>query len=194
MYNSVMKSIISIVAIAISFIGFIPYIKDSLIGKTKPHIMSWFTWSLISYIAFGIQVSNGGGVGSFPNLATGIICTIIFGIGLKNGTKYIKKIDLVAFTLAIIAIILWLFVDQPVLSIILVAIIDALSFLPTIRKSWNNPETETVSTFILNTTKNVLLLFALESLSFVNILYPVYSIITNVIFVGILLLRREIKG
>jgi hypothetical protein len=189
-----MKSIVTILAIVIALIGYIPYIRNCILGKTKPHIISWFTWSLVSYLAFGIQLFNEGGVGSFVNLVMGIICTIILILGLKNGTKDIRKIDIVAFVLALIAIALWLIAKQPLLSIILVVFIDLMSFLPTMFKGWRKPHTETAVTFLLSGIKNGMSIYALESFSLVNVLYPAYSALTNIFFVLMLLVRRKSRS
>jgi hypothetical protein len=70
--------------------------------------------------------------------------------------------------------------------------IDIMSFLPTLLKGIRKPWTETAVTFLLSGIKNGMSIYALESLSLVNILYPTYSALTNIFFVVILLLRRKI--
>jgi uncharacterized protein with PQ loop repeat len=37
-----MKEVIGIIAVIFTFVGYIPYIMDTIKGKTKPHIYSWF--------------------------------------------------------------------------------------------------------------------------------------------------------
>lgn len=187
-----MKSIVTIIAMLIALIGYIPYIKDCIKGTTKPHVITWFTWALVSFLAFGIQFFNQGGFGSFINLFMGIICTVIFILGLRNGTKDITKTDWIAFILAIIAIGLWLIVKQPLLSIILVVFIDIMSFLPTILKGWKKPYTETLITFAFSGIKNGLSIYALSSYSLVIVMYPAYALIANVFFVVMLLMRRKV--
>lgn len=187
-----MKSIVTIIAMVIALIGYIPYIRDCIKGKNKPHVISWFIWALVSFIAFGIQLLNKGGAGSYINLFMGIICTIIFFFGLKNGTKDITKVDWIAFSLALVAIVLWLVVKQPLLSIILVVFIDMMSFLPTILKAWKNPYTETVITYGLSGVKNGLSIYALSTYSLVIVMYPAYALIANLLFVGMLILRKRV--
>lgn len=187
-----MKSIVIIVAIIIALAGYIPYIRDCIKGKNRPHVISWFIWALVSFIAFGIQLLNHGGAGSYINLFMGIICTTIFFFGLKNGTKDITKVDWVAFILAMIAIVLWLIVKQPLLSIILVIFIDIMSFLPTMLKGWRNPYTETALTYGLSGVKNALSIYALGTYSLVNVMYPAYSLIANLFFVGLLIFRKRV--
>lgn len=85
---------------------------------------------MVSFLAFGLQWSKGAGAGSYSNFTMSLICLVLFVKSLKNGTKNIKFADVFSFVLAIIAIILWLVVHQPVWSIILVVIIDIFSFTP----------------------------------------------------------------
>ena len=187
-----MKSIVTIIAVLIALIGYIPYIRDCVKGNTKPHAMSWFVWALISFIAFGIQLTNEGGWGSYINLFMGIICSVIFIFSLRNGTKYITKADWIAFGLALISIVLWLIVDQSLISILLVVFIDIMSFLPTMLKAWKKPWSETVMTFVMSSIKNGLSIYALETFTFITIVYPAYALIANVFFAGMLIGRRRV--
>jgi len=125
--NINMKAILGILATLIAIFGYLPYLKDTFKGKTKPHIFSWFLWGLVSLIAFGIQVTNKGGFGSLPNLVMVVICLIIFIRAIKNGTKEISKIDIVSLVLALMAIILWLIAKQDLLSIIFIIFVDIFS-------------------------------------------------------------------
>lgn len=187
-----MKQIATVIAIVIALIGYIPYFKDTISGKTKPHIISWFTWSLLSLITFGVQLLNNGGVGSYVNLFMGLVCLAIVILGIKNGTKNVTKVDIIAFVLAIIAIILWLIVKQPILSLILVVFIDIMSFFPTFRKSWNHPWDETFITWILNCVRSALSIYALASITLTTVLYPAYSLISCALFCILLLVRRKV--
>lgn len=189
-----MREVLTILAICISLFGYVPYIIDSIKGKTKPHSFSWFTWSLISFLAFGIQLSKGGSSGSYINLFMGLICTVNFINGLRYGIKNIKLVDIIAFILAIIAVVLWLIVSQPLLSIILIVFIDSMSFIPTFRKSWNKPNEETIVTWILSVIKNILNIFALEVVSFTTAVYPIYSLIVNGMFVLMLFYRKKVNN
>lgn len=54
-----MKEFISTIAVILTFVGYAPYIKDTLKGKTKPHVYTWFIWGLVTLIAYGLQVTGG---------------------------------------------------------------------------------------------------------------------------------------
>lgn len=186
------KDVIGVIAIFLTFIGYIPYIKDVLHGRTKPHVYSWFLWGFVTLIAFGLQVSAGGGVGAFVTLAASLMCLTVFVLGVrKNGKKDITQLDTIFFILAFIALGLWLIAKQPVISIILATGIDLIAFAPTIRKSWNKPDSETLSLYFLSSFRFVLAVFALQTYSFVTMLYPVAWIFGNGLFAALLFIRRR---
>ena len=185
-----MKDIIGTVAVVLTFVGYIPYIVDTIKGKTKPHIYTWFIWGLVTAIAFGLQIADQAGAGAYTTLAAAIVCFTIFLFGLRQGNKDITSSDSVFFLLSLLALVLWLFAKQPVLSVILVSVIDMLGFVPTVRKSWHKPHEETLISYLTNTFRFGLALFALERYTLVTMLYPVTWIIANGLFSVFLIVRR----
>ncbi len=185
------KNISGVVAIALTIIGYAPYLRDVVKGKTKPHIFSWFIWAIVTFIIYALQVSAGAGFGSLVTLAVAIASVIIFILGFKNGNKDIKKIDVVFLVLALLSIPLWLVVDQPVLSIILLSTIDMLGFLPTIRKSWNAPHSETLSLYAITTFRHILSIVALANYNIITLLFPSTWVVANALFSIILIVRRR---
>ncbi|MCC7304584.1 hypothetical protein IT418_04210 [bacterium] len=186
-----MKSYLAIASITIAIIGYIPYFKDTVTGRTKPHIFSWFTWGLSSLIAFGVQLAGNGGEGSYVNLVMAIICFALVFLGYKNGTKNITKSDRISFILALVATIFWLIIKQPILSIVFVVLIDLFSLFPTVRKSWNNPWQETLSMYVISCIRQILTIFAMSSMTFVTLLYPSYSLLAGFSFCVMLILKRR---
>lgn len=186
-----LKDFVGVVAVILTFAGYIPYIRDTIKGKTHPHVYTWFLWSLVTAIAFALQVSGGAGFGSLVTLAAAIVCFFIFLLGLKIGKKDITKSDTVLLIVALIAIVVWVFAKQPVISVILVSTIDMLSFIPTIRKSWNHPHTETLSSYLINTFRFCLALYALKRYTIITYLYPLTWVLANGLFSMFILVRRQ---
>jgi hypothetical protein len=189
-----MKDVIGIIAVVITFVGYIPYIRDTIKGRTKPHIYSWFIWAFVTFIIFALQVFGHGGAGTFTTLATAVLCLIIFILGLRNGEKNITKFDTVTFIVALIATGIWIFTKQPMISNFLIVTINTLANLPTIRKSWAKPYSETLITWELGAVRNFLGIIALANYSLLTWLYPVTNLLIN-IFVSLILIirRRKIK-
>lgn len=186
-----MKNIISFIAIILTFVGYAPYIRDTFIGKTKPHIFSWLIWVITTSIIYALQVSAGAGPGSWVTLAVVIVLLIVLLLGLKNGNKNIKSIDIVFLLLALVSIPIWLIIKQPILSIILLSTIEMIGFLPTIRKSWNDPYSETLSLYTITTFRHGLSIFALAEYNIITWLFPVTWVFANAFFSAILIIRRE---
>ena len=186
-----LKIIVGVVAVFLTFVGYIPYFRDTIQGKTTPHVYSWFIWGLVTAIAFALQVSGGAGVGSWVTLTVAIIAFAIFALGMRNGEKNITKIDTIFFIFSLVALFLWLIAKQPVLSVILVSLVDMLGFVPTVRKSWNKPFSETLFTYELSAFRHGLSLLALQQYSIVTWLYPAAWVFANVLFSVMLILRRK---
>lgn len=186
------KNIYSFVAILLTLIGYIPYIKDTVKGKTTPHAFTWFTFGLATAFTFALQLSAGAGVGSFVTLVISISVFTIFILSLFKGEKNITLSDKIFFILALLALAFWVIAKQPIISAILLSTINILAFIPTIRKSWNKPFSETLSTYIVNASRYVLGLLALEHYNIITYLFPLSATIITFSFVIILITRRNI--
>lgn len=185
------KIIISIIVVSLSIIGYIPYLRDTIKGKTKPHVYSWFIWTLLTGIVYGLQISSGAGVGSWVTLTVTIIGFIVFLLGIHKGEKDITKSDTVFFLFSLVALFLWLIAKQPMLSVILVSLVDMLGFVPTIRKSWDKPFSETLFTYKLGAFRHGLSILALEQYNLITWLYPVSWALANFLFSLMLIIRRK---
>lgn len=185
------KQIISAVAIALVFVAYVPYIRDTIKGKTKPHVYSWFMYSFLSLIIFSLQIYGGAGVGAYVTLSTVFICGLIFVLAMRNGDKNIVLADTLFFIASLFATAIWLFADQPYVSIVLLVTIDVLATVPTIRKSWNRPYEETLFAWSLNAFRIALSIFALQEYNLLTVLFPASWVVLNLSFSAMIVLRRR---
>lgn len=186
-----MKEIIGVIAVILAFVAYVPYFRDIIKGKTKPHIYSWFIWGFLTTIIFALQIKGGGGAGAWVTLSAAVCSFIVFFLGLRGGQKDITKSDTLFFISALAATGLWVFAKQPTLSVILLVSIDMLGFLPTIRKSWHKPHEETLFLWALNGFRHSLSIVALHSYNLTTVLYPVVWAVANISFSFMLILRRK---
>ncbi len=171
--------------------SYIPYFRDIFAGKTKPHAFSWLVWFLLTAIGFLAQVSDDAGAGAWVTGFTAFISFFIFLAALKKGEKNITKLDWLFLGAALFAMVPWLIMDDPLISVILVTLIDALGFAPTFRKAYYKPYEETLITFLLSAIKFVIAIIALSNYSVVTVLYPLSLVIANGAFVIMLVIRRR---
>ncbi|OGI95741.1 hypothetical protein A2917_00265 [Candidatus Nomurabacteria bacterium RIFCSPLOWO2_01_FULL_42_17] len=187
------KVIVSIFAILLTCVAYIPYIRDTRKGKTTPHAFTWFVWGLSTTLAFALQLSAGGGIGSYVTLIIGVAAFSIFGLSLFKGEKHITKSDVVFFILALVALGFWVIAEKPIISVILISLTNTLAFAPTVRKSWKKPFSETLFTYILNCTRQCLNLLALENYNLITSLFPASQILVTLSFIIFILIRRSLQ-
>lgn len=182
---------ISLFGVLLTIIGYYAYIKDIYLGKTKPHFFSWFIWGILTIIVFFIQYYEGGGIGTWVTATTGIITLFIAFFALGNKNNNIVKSDWISFSLALLTLPLWFFTENPLYSLLLIVFIDALGYIPTVRKSWNDPYSETLLHHFISGIKFIPAIVTLENFIFLTYFYPFFLLIANLSFCILLLLRRK---
>ncbi|MGI8419154.1 MAG: hypothetical protein ACR2LN_00760 [Candidatus Levyibacteriota bacterium] len=184
------KEILGLASVFIALISYYPYIKDIISNKTKPHSISWVIWCVLGVVTYIGQISANAGPGAWVTGITTLICMVIATIGLTKNQVEIDTMDWLSLTGAIIVLLFWFVIKNPLLSIILATVINSVGFIPTFRKSYNNPFDETLSTYVLGGLKFVLALYALSSFTLVNILFPLSVITLSWSFVAVVIIRR----
>lgn len=157
-----MRVALALTGAVLTIVALIPYIIDVIRKKTKPNIVSWFTWTLLTSIATAAAFSAGEPETAILTLANAIGTFSIVILGLKNGIAKFTLFDAFCQAGAIVALGFWLGLDSPLIAIVGVVFIDFLGVLPTIKHSWQDPEEETWQTFFLST---VAPLFTITSLT-----------------------------
>ena len=164
---------IGIIAAIFGVAGYIPYIYTILIGKTKPNRATWFIWTLV------------GGLLAFSYLAEGdrssiwlpfayFLCPLVTAIlSLRYGYAEWTRLDTFCIVAALLSIIPWVFAHSPSTTLIINLIIDSTGALPTLVKTFREPETEDFSAWFIFFIANTLELFAVYTWN-ISALYPVY--------------------
>ncbi len=174
------------------FAGFF-YIKNTLLGKTKPNRISWFIWFIAPIIASFITFKNGGGISALPVFMAGFIPFLVFLASFKNKNAYWKlgKLDYICLLLSIVSMVSWLYFKEGVLATIFAILADAIAFVPTYIKSWNSPDTETVTPYISGVFNASLSFFTVPTLSFITAGFALYLFFGNLVEIVIVFIRRN---
>jgi hypothetical protein len=185
------KIIIAVITVALAFVGYVPYFRDILKGKTTPHLFTWLVWTLAVGISAALQIYGGAKSGAWTTVAVTIICLGVLTLSIKKGTKNIKKVDIIFLVLALLSLFFWLVIDKPIWSAILIVATDLLGFAPTIRKTWNDPHSETLSMYKITGIRHALSIVALAQYNILTLLYPIAWTVANVLFSVMLIIRRK---
>ncbi|MDP1619802.1 MAG: hypothetical protein U0944_02430 [Candidatus Moranbacteria bacterium] len=159
------------IAIASSFV---PYIRDVFSGKTKPERISWLIWAILGLIAFSSQAASGA---SYSLVMTGVQFfgdMAVFILAIRYGFGGFLRRDFWALMGASASLFLWYLTDEPAFALFLVIFIDAIGVVLTIIKTYENPETETISTWVFTSAAGFLGCLAVGSLDFILLAFPLY--------------------
>lgn len=186
-----MKETFAIVAALLAIVGNVPYLRDVIKERVKPHPYTWAVWSIVSLITFFGQVAKGAGIGALPTAASEIFTIIIFLLSLKHGFKGIKKIDTIFLIIALLGLLPWIFTNDPTISVIIAVSIDLVAFIPTLRKTYKFPQTETPLLYTSNVLRHCLALMSLMSYNIATTLHSFAMIITNTLMTVIITCKKR---
>lgn len=182
--------VLVVTASVFALVGNIPYLVNVLRKKVQPHPYTWFVWTLVSGIVFFGQVAKGAGIGAVPTFVAEVFTLIIFLLSLKYGFKNIQRIDIYFFIFALLGIIPWILTKDPTISVIVAVSIDLIAFVPTLRKTWKYPSTESSLLYSMNVLRHILTLFSLQAYNIATTLHSIAMIATNTLMV-IFLARKK---
>jgi len=187
------KSILSSVAIIVTFAAFLPYILSILKGDVRPHMFSWIIWGMTTVIVFFAQLAAKGGIGAWPIGISGCITLFVATLAyVKRADVKINRLDYVFLTLALLSLPLWFFTADPFWAVLILTVVDLLGFGPTFNKAYRSPYSESVTFFTLFTLRNILVLLALESYSLTTLLFPAAIATTTIILIAMIMIRRRL--
>lgn len=170
-----LKAIFTVAAIVISLIAYIPYIIDMFKGKCRPHNYTWITIFLVTISVAYTQVIGGAGPAAIPTIVGCFINGFILLLSLtKYGTNDVVLIDKICLAVSVLGVLSFLvFRGQPILSLAIVSIAEVSSFIPTFRKTKNDPYSESLPSYHLLIVKLSLILLANKEYNLLTVSYPV---------------------
>ena len=189
-----MKFTIAIIASLLAVVGNVPYLRDIIRKRVQPHPYTWLVWTIVSCIIFFGQLAKGAGIGAIPTAASEIFTVIIFFFSLQYGFKTIRKVDTLFIVIALLGIIPWILTKDPTVSVIIAVSIDLIAFVPTIRKTWSHPETETPMLYSMNVLRHILMLFSLQAYNLATTLHSIAMITTNSLMTVLIKRKRVATG
>jgi hypothetical protein len=184
------KTILGLVSLALAGIGYGAYVLSVLRRRTRPHVFTWCTWTLVMGIAALAQLSGGAGAGGWVTAFSAVACLGIAVLALRHGDRNIARSDRLAFGAGLVIIPLWALSRNPLWAVVLASAIDAMAYYPTMRKSWLRPAEETWVTYSVDIVKWLFALSALKIYSAVTLIYPLFLLAANAGLIAIIVLRR----
>ncbi|MFA6386454.1 MAG: hypothetical protein WCW04_01660 [Candidatus Paceibacterota bacterium] len=161
------------------------YIRTIIYGNTRPSLISWSIWALAPLIAVFLQIKAGAGLSFLSSFMSGFgpLLVVIFALIYKKGFWEITKLDIVCGILALISLAIYMITSKLGISILFAILSDGLAAIPTIRKSWKFPESESFITYTAGIISNTLALLVIKNWVFSIYSFSVYLITMNIIII-----------
>lgn len=186
-------SLIGIASGIISISGYFPYIRDVIKRTTYPERASWLIWDVLTAIAFFSQLAKGAIASLWlPGLEVCGLTTVLI-LSIKFGRGGLAKKDIFALIAAGIGLVLWYFTKEPAVALYIIIGIDMLGTVLAVQKAYKDPETETMSTWVLVAIAGILSTIAVGKFSIVLLSYPIYIFLANAAIALAMVLGRKKK-
>lgn len=184
-----MKAVFGIASSIILIIGGLPYLYDIHRQKIRPHILSWLGWSFITALGAFAVLADGGGWVVAMLFANTVLCLLMAGYSIfkKVGVWSASIYDFLFFGVGLLGLILWQVSGEPIVAIIFAVIADFCFGVPTIIKTYKNPQSETYFAWLASVVAELLALFAVKHYVFSELVYPVYLLIFDAFVLGLVL-------
>jgi hypothetical protein len=175
----------------ISLSAYAPYILSILRKETKPNRASWIIWAIVSTIIALSYREAGASYAFLAPVGYVIGSTIVFIFSIRHGVGGWTPFDRKCLIGAAISLVLWKIFDSPMSALLINLLINLLGTLPTARKAWYQPETESKVAWSLFSLGSIVNLFAVENWTFSMAVYPVSMIfLIGIVTVPVLWTKR----
>ena len=167
------------IGVALGLLGSIKYCVDTLKGKTKPNRISWFFWALAPLIAFFAEIQKDVGLQVWMTFSVGFGPLLIFFASFFNRKSYwkLKSIDYFYGGLSLIGLVIWQITGEGNIAILFSILADGFASIPTIIKSYKNPETESSTIYLFSMINAFITLLTINTWNFAHWGYPIYIFI-----------------
>jgi hypothetical protein len=172
-----MAIMLGVLAALLGIVGTVPYVRDTLRRATRPHRGAWLIWSMLAIVAFLAQQADGASWSAAMCGVQAVTNGAVFVLALRRGTGAVSLGDRLLLLLAAAGVAGWLVAGDPLIATGCVIVADVVAAALMLPKSWTDPGSETLSTFVLASLSGGLAAGAASSPSL--LVYPVYYCLIN---------------
>ena len=187
-------AVVGIVAGVIHLGVIVPYLLAMVKGTTRPNIISWFLWTVIQGIIVIAQFTSGASWSIVIPIASGIGNCVVLAFAIAGyGYKRFEAVDVASLLLAAAAMIFWALTSNPLTAILCAVLADAISYVPTLFKTYRDRYSETAVYWAGLVTADLLALVATTRFDLANILVPISYGVMNTLVVLLCFFGKEAK-
>ena len=175
----------------LSLVGAYGYLANTLRGTTSPHRITWSLWGLEGVLAFVVEVQQRVGLASLMTLMLGLIPLFVVAASFRNPRNAwrISRFDIGCGVISLLGLVFWGLVHEPTVALVSFVVADQIAALPTLRKSWLVPASESSGVFFMGVLNTGITLLTLRHFTTVGALFPGTILIVDLV-VAVLVVAR----
>lgn len=185
-------SIFGILAAVAAAFSHILYIRAILKQETRPSRVTWFIWAILGILVAASYFKTGARSTLWVPVGEAIWYSIIFVLSIKFGVGGWTKVDRFAIIGAALSGLIWYQTGSALIALVCGLCVDFMAAVPTVYKSFYNPQTEDRSAWIFTVVSSTLNLIAVNNWAFRIAIYPTYMFVMNGL-ITLLLFRKKAK-
>lgn len=177
------KALFGILSSIFLLVGCIPYLRDIHKNNAQPHVLSWMGWGFITALGAFAMLADGSGWNVAILFTNTFVCFLvaIYSAIRHNGVWSTTVFDYIFFGIGILGLILWKILDLPIVALVCAIIADFSFGIPTIIKTFKNPESETWFPWFMSMMAGLFSLLAIHAFTFHEVGYPLYLFLFDAI-------------
>jgi hypothetical protein len=203
-------------AAVLPLIGFAAYLRDTLRGKIPPNRVSWLLWGAAPMIAFAAELAEGTSlVVALVTFALGFgpllvllatfadpthdpwhiatLRSIAVNLVRRRGGDHhwkLTRFDFACGGISALALTAWAVTGQGDVAIAFAIAADLFAAVPTIKKSYSRPESESANTYVASGAGAGVTLLTIPRWTFNYYGFPLYVMFVCAIIAALIVLPR----
>src|SRR3989338_3904179 len=161
-------------------LSFVPYIRDIFKGTTRPERASWLIWTILGAISFASQFAEGATWSLIMTGAQAVGDGFIFALAIKYVLGGFQRRDIAGLLAAGLGLALWGLTGNAAVALFIIIFIDGTGAVLTVLKTYEHPETETASAWVLTFLGGFFASAAVGRWDLVLLAFPVYVCLASI--------------
>src|SRR5581483_9723552 len=164
------------------------YVLHTLRGEVRPHKVTWLLWAIAPLVGFAAQLSEGVGIRALTTFIVGFMPACIFIASFVNPEAGwgVTRFDVVCGVLSLLGVALWAVTSDGNVAILFAIVADGLAAVPTLRKAYTYPETESDTLFWFGIANAAIGLLIVDAWDFEKYAFAAYLLMVNAVMAGII--------
>ncbi|HEY3613291.1 MAG TPA: hypothetical protein VGK92_06270, partial [Gaiellales bacterium] len=143
-----MQAAFGILAGILQLVATAPYLRDVLRGTTTPQRSTWTIWMTLSLVVLSSQWASGASWSLVLICGQVVSCAAIFLLSLRRGVGGVSPLELALLGIAALGVIGWQVADDPTVATCSVVAADLIAVALMLPKTFRNPRSETLETYV----------------------------------------------